>query len=104
MHLTPYIDDPIVQVTTVIQAAIGNVPTVDGIHAGLGIADYAALKLMDTHVVAAKPMTAMDDKAIGAELEKATKQDVVGAGEAKAFPWPVVMPFILELLKRWLKL
>ncbi len=107
-HLNPYITDPIAQVGVVISAAMGSVPTVDGIHAGLGLADYGVIQFLDKDPVPVFSVSTagMTDAQIGAKIKEAVDSHPKSASSDPkgALPWSLILPFVFDLLKRWLKI
>lgn len=111
MHLTPYITDIFGSIQTVVAAAKGQKEKIDGIHAGLGIADYAAITLLDNDKPAMNSMdcSAWSDAAIAAKLEECCPCVKEGSGVgaidwSKVFSdvWGEVKPMVWQLLQRWL--
>ncbi len=104
-HLTPYISDPVAAIATVVRAAMGQAPIVDGIHAGTGLLDYGALAWLDGEhppMMWSQDMKALSTEEIGKQLDEC-KKTTTGVG-ATAIPWDKIIALVMELLTRWLSM
>lgn len=106
-HLTPYISDPVDAVKTIIASAKGDKEKVDGIHAGLGLADYGAVRLMDQDHPPMQGEAESCKSLSNTEIAKKLEAHCCNTdGSMKAIDWSsiwtTIKPLVFELLQRWL--
>ena len=96
-HVSPFISDPFGAIQTVIN---GNKDKVERIHAALGVVDFVAVTFLphDHPPMAAVDMSEEDCCKALADCCGPKAEDGVAAAQ---FPWEVVLPLVLSLLKKW---